>query len=233
MPLSPQLWIVDDDAAVRMAFEMTLAATGFSVRSYAGGPAMLQVLETETPGLIVLDVDMPEMDGWQTLEHIRRRGFLLPVLMLTNVNDVPSRVRGLEAGADDYVGKPCGPQELIARVRALLRRAAPAVVEPAALWRLGDVAIDFERKRATKAGEELWLTRTDYALLTLLREHAGKPAAHALILERVWGGRAGNAHALDTHIWRLRKKLGASPNGEPWIRNLSGIGYVLEEVQAG
>ena len=231
MPPPPKVWIVDDDAAVRMAFEMTVAAAGLAVRSFAEGAAMLEVLETEEPGLIVLDVDMPGMDGWQALERIRRRGFKLPVLMLTNVNDVPSRVRGLEGGADDYVGKPCGPAELVARVRALLRRTAPAGGESGQVWRLGDVTIDFERKKAMKGASELNLTRTDYALLALLREHAGRPVAHELILERVWGGRAGNAHALDTHIWRLRKKLGAAPNGEPWIRNLSGIGYLLDEGQ--
>ena len=228
-----KIWIVDDDAAVRLAFEMALTSADFSVKTFASGSAMLEALESEVPRLIMLDVDMPELDGWQVLERIRLREYTLPVLMLTHVNDVPSRVRGLDAGADDYVGKPVSAVELVARVRALLRRVAPVMPEDGQVWRLGNMMIDFERKRATKADEELWLTRTDYALLALLREHIGKPVAHKLILERVWGGRAGNAHALDTHIWRLRKKLGDSPTGGPWIRNMSGIGYVLEETTSG
>lgn len=225
-PAAAKIWIIDDDPSVRLVFTQALADAGYSVSECEDGARALERLETERPDLFVLDVEMPRMDGWQTLAELRRRGCLQPVLMITRVNDVNSRVRGLEIGADDYIGKPCSAIELVARVAALLRRApahVPATPEPLAL---GDVVIDLQRKTATRAGEPLRLTRTDFALLELLHEQRGVPVSRETILKRIWDGRSGNSHALDTHLWRLRRKLGDSGE-DGWIRNLPGIGYVM------
>ena len=226
MPAAPKIWIVDDDPSIRLVFSRALTDAGHRVTECEDGLQAVERLRTETPGLVILDVEMPRLDGWGTLEELRRRGFTQPVLMLTHVNDVNSRVRGLEAGADDYLGKPCSVAELLARVRALLRRAGSRTKAGAKL-RFGDVRIDLEEKTATRAGAPLRLTRTDFALLALLHENRGKPMAREVILSRLWGGQAVNSHALETHLWRLRKKLGDDGEGSPWIQNVSGIGYCM------
>lgn len=223
---APKIWIVDDDPNVRLVFRQALGDAGYDITECEDGQAALDRLKSGAPALFVLDVEMPRLDGWGTLAALRQRGCTQPVLMITRVNDVSSRVRGLELGADDYIGKPCSAVELVARVGALLRRAAKESPPATGELSLGDVVIDLERKSATKAGQPLRLTRTDYALLGLLHEQRGKPVSRETILKRVWDGRSGNSHALDTHLWRLRRKLGdAGDNG--WIRNQPGIGYVM------
>lgn len=234
MPSLPLIWIVDDDAAVRLVYHRVLTEAGYAVADCADGVAALERLERERPDLIVLDVEMPRLDGWATLAELRKRRCDQPVLMMTRVEDVASRVRGLEAGADDYLGKPCGAPEFLARVRALLRRAGivsmKAGKDEANAVRLGKSVIDLETKTAVKDNAPLRLTRTDYALLELLHEHAGEPVTREMILERVWPGQARNAqgsHALDTHLWRLRKKIGDTTDVPQWIRNVPGVGYVM------
>lgn len=228
MSTAPKIWIVDDDDAVRLVFSRVLSDAGYAVTLCADGQEAVEKLRTESPSLILLDVDMPRLNGWQTLEELRRAGYTQPILMITNVNDVPSRVRGLEKGADDYIGKPCSISELLARVQALLRRAAKSAKGEAQPLRFGTVIVDVENKTATKAGEPLRLSRTDYALLTVLRENPGKPITRERLLNRVWQDQAGSSHALDTHLWRLRKKIGDDGNEPRWILNVPGIGYVLK-----
>lgn len=224
-PAAPKIWIVDDDPNVRLVFRQALSGAGYDITECEDGQAALERLGSVRPAMFVLDVEMPRLDGWGTLAALRERGCTQPVLMITRVNDVTSRVRGLELGADDYIGKPCSAVELVARVGALLRRAAKDAPTGGPLV-FGDVSIDLERKSATKAGQALRLTRTDYALLSLLHEERGKPVSRETILKRVWDGRSGNSHALDTHLWRLRRKLGDSGE-DGWIRNQPGIGYVM------
>jgi two-component system response regulator MprA len=230
----PLVWIVDDDAAVRLVFHRVLTEAGYAVADCTDGAEALERLNTETPDLIVLDVEMPRLDGWATLAELRQRGCDRPVLMMTRVEDVASRVRGLEAGADDYLGKPCAAPEFLARVRALLRRAGLVPMNggkmEANVVRLGETMINLAAKTATRSGAPLRLTRMDFALLELLHEHAGKPVAREVILERVWPGQARSeqtSHALDTHLWRLRKKIGDTSDVPQWIRNVPGIGYVM------
>lgn len=243
MSLGAKIWIVDDDKAVRTVCRLLLTEAGFSVAECHDGAEAVARWREEDPALLVLDVEMPRLDGWRTLEELRRAGCARPILMLTHLGDVPSRVRGLELGADDYLPKPFEPVELVARVKALLRRAGAAPgastpivpagattaahLQPEPL-RLGEVVVDFENMIATKAGAPLRLTRTDFALLKLLSEHRGKPVLRETILREIWKGQASSAHVLDTHLWRLRKKLGEGEgDAGQWVRNLAGIGYVL------
>lgn len=224
----PKIWIVDDDVAVRLAYNRTLAVAGYAVMECTDGADLLEKLKGGMPDLIILDVEMPRLDGWGALAELRRRNVPCPVLMLTHVNEIASRVRGLDLGADDYIGKPCSPHELVARVRALLRRASRAALEAnPGLLRLGDVTIDLTGKTAAKAGAPLRLTRTDFVLLELLNARRGKPVSREVILHEVWGGKSRGSHALDTHLWRLRKKIGDTGEVSPWIQNVPGIGYVL------
>ena len=225
---APKIWIIDDSPEIRYVFRRTLLEVGYQVAEWADGYEALQQLRNDSPDLIILDVTMPKIDGWKTLRELRQRGYTQPVLMITAISDVDSRVRGLDNGADDYVAKPCEISELLARVAALLRRAPPVSKTKGEVLQLGDAHIDLGARTATKAKQELKLTRTDYLLLSLLNEHRGKPVSRDLILQRVWEGQAGGSHAFDTHIWRLRRKLGDTTDEPRWIRNVPGIGYVLE-----
>lgn len=225
-----RILLVDDDPSIRRVFRTVLETAGFSVDECDDGTHALARAADVPPALIVLDVEMPRMDGWRTLGELRRRGHRQPVLMLTHLDDVDSRVRGLEAGADDYVGKPCTAQELLARVRALLRR--PPLPETGRLLHLGGVEVDLREKRARRGGEAVRLTRTDYALLELLQGRQGAPVSREEIIARIWAGKSGASHALDTQLWRLRKKLGDPGDETGWIRNVSGVGYALR-VPAG
>ncbi len=234
MKLPPQIWLVDDDADLRAVYQRVLSGAGYGVVHFADGTEALAGLDTDTPDLIVLDVDMPRLDGWGTIEELRRRGCSSPVLMMTGFDSVEARVRGLKLGADDYLGKLCATTEFLARVYALLRRAGMhtggATAKPAELLRLGATTVDLAAKTATKAGAPLRLTKTDYALLALLNDHAGKPVTREEILRSIWPGSATgvqSSHALDTHLWRLRKKIGDAADGSQRIRNVPGIGYVM------
>lgn len=220
--------IVDDDATLRTAVGLMLTKNGYRVADAADGRAALEAVKKAKPAVVLLDVEMPGMDGWRTLKALREQGSDVPVLMFTHVDDVDSRVHGLETGADDYIGKPCAPAELLARLRALIRRSHPKPPPgDLTLLRLGDVVIDLKTRHATRAGQPLRLSRTDYALLHLLNATPGLPVARETIAEKIWEGGAGSSQALDTHLWRLRKKLGDDAAAPRWIQNVPGYGYLL------
>ena len=225
MPVQQKIWIVDDDAEVRLIFRRALSDT-FGIEEFPNGLEAINRLTTESPALVILDVRMPQLDGWETLTGLRRRGYALPVLMITSNNDVESRVRGLEGGADDYLGKPCSPTELRARVKALLRRVPRAATALPPIV-LGSVSIDLTNRVATKAGEPLRLSRTDFAVLAILNEHRGGVVSREMILARAWPDDSGNSHSLDTHIWRLRKKIADDGREPRWLKSVPAMGYIM------
>jgi len=228
MPDPVKLLIIDDEASVRLVLNRFLTTSGFRVTECPDGADAIEQVRREKPALIILDVDMPRLNGWDTLIELRRHGCRLPVLMLTRDDDIPSRIKGLEAGADDYVGKPCDLLELLARIKALLRRSRIVPAGPFRL-RFDDLVIDMERKSARRGRTAVSFTRTDYALLDLFAQYHGKPVSRELMRNVVWGATdSPNSHTLDTCLWRLRRKLGDAGREPPWIRNLPGIGYVLE-----
>jgi DNA-binding response OmpR family regulator len=220
-----KILIVDDDPNVRSAYRTVLERAEYEVSECPDGLAALDWIRNQVPSLIILDVEMPHLDGWKTLAELRRCGCTRPVLMVTHVDDMASRVRGLDTGADDYIAKPCDAPELLARVRALLRRSVP--LQSVTPLRFGNVVVDLERKTATRDKTQIRLTRTEYAVLALLRKHIGTPVSRELIIAQVWGGKEGNSHALDTHLWRLRKKIGDTGDRPHWIQNHAGIGYTM------
>lgn len=228
MTCSAKILVVDDEPAIRFTLNCFLTNSGFSVAECSDGVEALERVPQEKPALILLDVHMPRLDGWATLKELRQRGCRAPVLMLTNVDDVPARVKGLEAGADDYVGKPCDLIELLARIRAAIRRASLPFESPLRL-KFDDLVVDLGRKSAARGKEEVRFTRTEFALLELLAQHHGRPVSRELMLQNVWGLAAeNNSHTLDTCLWRLRKKLGDHGRESRCLRSLPGIGYVLQ-----
>jgi DNA-binding response OmpR family regulator len=227
MSTAAEILIVDDDPAIRVVFAHALRSAGFEVSECDDGAVAIERIKHQRPALVILDIEMPQLNGWETLQEFRRLGFAQPVLMITSLQQVESRIRGLDMGADDYLCKPCNTGELVARVRALLRRPVRPVEAGAVLY-FGDLAVDLQTKTARRGDTAVKLSATDYGLLSLLREHVGKPVSRDLIVKTLWGTRADAVHALETHLWRLRKKLGESSSDARWIRNLAGIGYVLD-----
>ena len=230
----PTILIVDDDETVRPAFAIALRSVGYRVVEAGDGLEALELTRRENPVLILLDLDMPVVNGWQTLERLRKNGFTQSVIILTGHTEVEDRVKGLSAGADDYLGKPCDLRELIARVQTVLRRSQPAVSAPTVIH-LGPTKVDLKNRIATRDEQPVGLTRTEYAILEVFARYPGELVTRAAMLENVWGysGQA-NTRTVDTHIWRLRQKLGDDATVPRWIQTVSaGDGYRMMGEVAG
>ncbi len=213
--------VVDDDAPVRRMLERTLGAEGYAVRAVADGGAALAEVERSAPDLVVLDVSMPGLDGLAVARRLRGKRLALPILLLTARDAVADRVAGLDAGADDYLVKPFAPEELLARVRALLRRNRP-VAETLAF---DDLTLDPTSGRATRSGRELELTPREAELLALLLREARTVITRERALEEVWGGELeALPNVVDRYVAYLRRKLG----DPPLIRTVRGVGFVLD-----
>ncbi|RLK62025.1 response regulator transcription factor [Actinokineospora cianjurensis] len=222
------LVIVDDEAAVRDSLSRTLRFEGYTVATAADGAAALALVRAERPDGVLLDVTMPVLDGLDTCRVLRAEGNFVPILMLTARTGVDDRVAGLEAGADDYLVKPFALQELLARVRALLRRTEyNATVDPA--LRFADVVLDPATREVTRGGRPLRLTRTEFAILETFLRHPRIVLTRTLMFEQVWGYDFGAAsNGLDVYVGYLRRKLEAA--GEPrLLHTVRGVGYVLRE----
>jgi two-component system response regulator MprA len=217
----PAVLVVDDDAPVRRMLLRTLTAEGYAVREAADGGAALVEVEHAAPDLVVLDVAMPGLDGLAVCRRVREKGLALPILLLTARDAVADRVAGLDAGADDYLVKPFAADELLARVRALLRRG----LEPEALLAHGDVVLDVRARTATRGGRDLALSPREADLLELLLRRRRRVVTRAQALAEVWGGEAGaTENSVDRYVSYLRRKLG-KPDV---IRTVRGAGYILE-----
>jgi DNA-binding response OmpR family regulator len=221
---APPILIADDDADVRRLIAGLLARAGHSVLEAADGREALRLLYARRPGLVVLDVTMPALDGWQVLERIREVSDV-PVLMLTASGEELNRVRGLRAGADDYVPKPFGRQELLARVEALLRRAGGRS-EVAEAYRDDFVEVDFEQRRVRVRGDPVSLTPLEFRLLGAFVRHPGQLLSRDQLLELAWGDpstRSGDEVKL--YVAYLRRKLDAVAGAGSTIETVRGFGY--------
>jgi two-component system response regulator MprA len=212
--------VVDDDLAIRRMLERVLAGAGFTVESTGGGGDALVRVERSVPDLLVLDVAMPAVDGLAVTRRLRAKGLALPILLLTARDAVRERVDGLEAGADDYLVKPFDTDELVARLRALLRRNRPRTETLA----FGDVSLDPQSGDAWRAGRPLQLTRREAQLLELLMRRGRAIVERETALEEVWGGDAEvTTNTVDRYVAYLRRKL-----GEPAIiETVRGVGFRL------
>jgi two-component system, OmpR family, response regulator MprA len=210
--------VVDDDPLLRRMLERTLVAEGFEVTVAADGSAALVAAERAAPDLIVLDVAMPGLDGVAVCRRLRDKGLPTPILMLTARDAVPDRVTGLEAGADDYLVKPFAVQELIARLRALIRRTG----QPRSILSYADLMLDTTARSATRAGRPIELTGRESDLLALLLRQPGRVVRREQAIEEIWDG-AAEPNVVDRYVTRLRRKL-----GEPaLIRTIRGAGFAL------
>jgi two-component system response regulator MprA len=227
LPASARILVVDDDRSLRRAVTRVLELEGYEVEAAVDGVEAVAFFEADgrhEPDLVVLDVLMPNLDGLAACRLIRTKS-RVPILMLTARGAVDERVEGLEAGADDYLAKPFAVVELIARVRALLRRAGSGEE----VLRYADLELDRAERRADRAGRQLELTRIEFALLELLMSHPRKVLARNRIFRTVWGYDMNYAsNSLEVYIGYLRRKTEAA--GEPrLIQTVRGVGYVLRE----
>ncbi|WP_277954814.1 response regulator transcription factor [Saccharopolyspora soli] len=228
-----RILVVDDDRAVRESLRRSLQFNGYQVELAADGQQALDFLASSRPDAMVLDVMMPRLDGLEVARRLRSTGDDLPILVLTARDAVSDRVAGLDAGADDYLPKPFALEELLARLRALLRRATPPDLgldaQPAAL-RFADLELDPGTREVRRGERPISLTRTEFALLELLMAHPKQVLTRSRLLEDVWGydfPTSGNA--LEVYVGYLRRKTEAE--GEPrLIHTVRGVGYVLRET---
>jgi two-component system response regulator MprA len=220
---SSRVLVAEDDRAVREAVERALRFEGYQVVTVRDGSEALHALLNDSPDVIVLDVMMPHIDGLDVARRVRARGDSTPILMLTARHEVGDRVAGLDAGADDYLVKPFALDELLARLRALLRRSNAAV---GPVLRVGDLELDPAARTVRRGERRVELTKTEFDLLELLVEHAGVVLSRDQIYEHVWGyDFATSSNSLDVYVGYLRRKTEAG--GEPRIiHTVRGVGYV-------
>lgn len=221
--------IADDEAAIRESLERVLQVEGYDTSTVVNGLAVLDGIDGTAPDLLILDVMMPRLGGLETCRRLRAAGRDLPVLMLTARDQVADRVEGLDAGADDYLPKPFATEELLARVRALLRRRAPGDDEPQILT-FADVRVDPDRFEAWRGGRPLRLTRIEFSLLQVLVRNATRVLPRGVLFEAIWGfDMSVTANNLQVHVSYLRRKMEAE--GEPrLLHTLRGLGYTLRET---
>jgi len=215
---------VDDEPEIVRGLEDNLRFEGYQTTSATNGQDGLSLALTDAPDLIVLDVMMPRMSGWDVCRELRRRGVDVPVIMLTARGAEADRVLGLELGADDYVTKPFSLRELLARVHAVLRRPGPR--RKFEEFAFGDVRILLRGRQVFRAGREVRLTRKEFDLLVFLVGHRGEVVTRERLLDEVWGyERFPTTRTVDTHILKLRQKFEVNPDHPQWILTVHGQGY--------
>jgi len=227
--MAAEVLVVEDEPDIRNLIVLHLSREGFRCRTAKSGPEALREARAATPDLVILDLMLPDLDGLEVCRRLRSDAATatIPIIMLTAKADEVDRVVGLEMGADDYVVKPFSPKELIARVRAVLRRARPAA--EARVLRAGAVTIDPMRHQVDVAGTAVELTPKEFDLLRALVEAAGRVLSREQLLERVWGYTRGGdieSRTVDVHVRRLRAKLGDTGRR---IATLKGVGYRFED----
>ena len=224
--MSGRVLVIDDEVEIRRALRTGLTDHGFEVEVAANGEDGLTAAAAHRPDIVLLDLGLPDLDGFTVLTRLRERT-RAAVIVLSVMAGERDKVRALDLGADDYLVKPFGLEELLARIRAVVRRQA-AVSSGAAVVRAGDLAIDLERRLVTVGGREVHLTPTEYELLRYLAVHAGKLVTHTILLREVWGSYAvGEAQNTRYVVAQIRRKLGDDPARPRYIATEPGVGYRL------
>lgn len=225
-----RILVVDDEPALRQSLARSLRFEGYTVMTAADGADALVQLPDARPDAMVVDIMMPRVDGVELCQRLRRDGDLTPILMLTARDAVRDRVRGLDAGADDYLVKPFAHEELLARLRAMLRRYGESTDQPPLV--VGDLRLDAQSWQVTRRDRRLTLTRTEFGLLEILMAHPKQVLTRAQLYEAVWGANLdGSTNSLDVYIGYLRKKLEADGESR-LLHTVRGVGYVLRPADS-
>lgn len=221
--------VIEDEPSVGEVVSLYLRRAGYSVNVIPNGQTALEVMEKQSPRLVVLDIMLPGVDGWEILRWLRSRGDT-PVILLTSRKEETDRIAGLEMGADDYVVKPFSPQELVSRVRAVLRRTEPGTTELAEKpLTFDDLLIDPQTHLVTVRGEEKSLTAKEFDLLVLLARHPRQVFSRNHLLESVWGeSEYIDPGTVTVHIRRLREKIEPDPSNPRYLHTVWGVGYKFE-----
>lgn len=226
---SASVLVVDDDIRMLRMMKRILELEGFQALIASSGEAALKIFDKETPDLVLLDIMMPDMNGYTVCQHIREFS-QVPIIMVTAKGDDKEKVEGLDIGADDYVTKPFSASELTARVRAMLRRIGIQDKPPKTIFRYKDLVIDFASHRVMVDNQELKLTSTEYRLLSYVSSNAGRVVTPDQLLDKVWGEEyIGAPHLLQVNIARIRKKLGDDARNPTYIQTRPGIGYIMQK----
>ena len=228
-----RILVVEDERAVARGLEYGLSREGFAVLWAETGERAIELARSDDPHLVLLDVRLPGISGFDVCRQLRAEGRRQPVLMLTARDEEMDKVLGLELGADDYVVKPFALRELVARVRALLRRTYGDLAGAAAgaeRVQFGDVEVDLERLRVSRGGRPVELTPTEFRLLRHLARQPGRPATREALMEAVWGydTEVGSDRTVDVHVRHLREKLEDDPATPRWLLTVRGVGYKLD-----
>jgi DNA-binding response OmpR family regulator len=227
--MTQRVLVVDDDRTVNEVVRLYLERAGFQVSQADDGAAALASVAREAPDLVVLDLMLPEIDGYEVCRRLRMRQDNLPIVMLTAMGDESDRILGLQLGADDYVAKPFSPRELVLRVQSVLRRAgAPTGPVRSETLSDGDLAVDVGRRVARLGGAELALTARELDLLMYLMRHPARAFRRSELLEQVWGWNFGDQSTVTVHVRRLREKVEHDPASPVRIVTVWGIGYRYE-----
>ncbi len=226
----PRVLVVEDDRAVRESLRRSLEFNGYQVRLAADGAEALAVIGETDPAVVVMDVMMPRLDGLEATRALRAAGNDVPLLVLTARDAVGDRVEGLDAGADDYLTKPFALQELLARIRALLRRTVPGRDADEEVLSFADLSMDVATREVTRGERRIDLTRTEFALLEMFLRRPRRVLERSFILEEVWGfDFPTSANSLEVYVGYVRRKT--ESGGEPrLLHTVRGIGYVLKEA---
>jgi two-component system response regulator MprA len=219
--------VIDDDAKITSMLKRSLAFEGYAVTTAANGQEGLKLLLQEEPNVIILDVMMPQLDGWEVCRRIRESGSAVPILMLTAKDEVSDRVKGLDLGADDYLVKPFALEELLARVRSLLRRRSDKAEQQTRRVQVEDVLLDLDTREVVREGKTIELTTKEFDLLHLFMLNPRRVLSRDLIMEKVWGyDYSGESNVLEVYIALLRQKL-EEYGSKRIIQTVRGAGYVL------
>lgn len=223
-----KILIVDDERAIRRFLRLILEAHGYAVLEAVDGREALQLTAAQRPDLLLLDLGLPDMDGVEVLQRLREWTDV-PVIVLSVREREEDKIAALDAGADDYLTKPFGAGELLARIRAALRRSISPSSDP--VFEIGDLHVDLARRLVLRGGQRIELTPTEFALLRVLIQHAGKVLTHRQLLRAVWGpGYENDVHLLRVTISNLRRKLEPDPSRPRYIQTELGVGYRINDV---
>jgi two-component system alkaline phosphatase synthesis response regulator PhoP len=220
----PRVLVIDDEPEIVRGIEDNLKFEGYQTLVATNGETGLALACQEAPALILLDIMMPRVSGWEVCRELRRRGIDVPVIMLTARAEEADRVQGLDLGADDYITKPFSVRELMARIQAVLRRPGPR--RKAEALAFGDVRVHVQARQVFRAGREVPMTRKEFDLLVYLVEHRGEIVTRERLLDHVWGyERFPTTRTVDTHVLRLRRKFETDPDRPAFILTVHGQGY--------